>query len=345
MAMQAQDLAKSLIETITGWATQHSDQYILENIPKERVDIEYNDSPLSAYRGYLRVWMVEMYLTKKRRWFADWFPAVHTSVQLKFGDREKIQLSHVAQAPEEALANGVLLNYPTTPLLPFNGGVVEIEAALLALKGADYLNAAIGVLQSFSGLISPPLAQVLNIAGEVAAGLQNLLGATDGQVHLGMHQAFNADGGGNPLKAGYFAVILSTAHDISTDDLSIKKDRLLYKGEPFDSHDYMLFRIETREERDDWRLSTIQVPLDKAVEAYLTDDTAKAESFKQMAIIAAMQSPDLAHYDRRRVVAAIKQDFAELSSDAKFGEIVERTMSIEAAAAKPKLTYAEAFGG
>src|SRR5262249_31985474 len=155
---------------IKGAADQNAAHFIHEPIPKARTDEDYPNQPLAAQRHYLRLWLCEMFLTKSRKWFVDWFPAVHSSVNLKFGNTDGVTLSHVAQAPEKALANGVLLNYEMLPLVPFNGGVVEIEAALLALKGSDYLGAAIKILQDFSSLVAPPIGQVLTVAEKVSSG-------------------------------------------------------------------------------------------------------------------------------------------------------------------------------
>src|SRR5262249_1371443 len=158
---------------------------------------------------------------KSRKWFVDWFPAVHSSVNLKFGNTDGVTLSHVAQAPEKALANGVLLNYEMLPLVPFNGGVAEIEAALLALKGSDYLGAGSNILQDCSSLVAPPIGQVLTVAEKVSSGIDQLFGATDGKVHLPFHQSYTSAGGGghNPLQPGYFAVILATEGQVARDRL------------------------------------------------------------------------------------------------------------------------------
>ncbi|HST08970.1 MAG TPA: hypothetical protein VLL05_01230, partial [Terriglobales bacterium] len=82
--------------------------------------------------------------------------------------------SRVAQPPQDQVGEGVRLDYRLTELLPYNGGVVEIETALLGLKGADYLGAAIGVLQQFSSLISPPLGPAISLAQTLASGTRDL---------------------------------------------------------------------------------------------------------------------------------------------------------------------------
>jgi hypothetical protein len=222
------------------------------------------------------------------------------------------------------LAEAVRLNYRLTELMPFNGGVVEIETALLALRGADYLGTAIRILQQFSGLVSPPLGQAIALAENVASGTRDLLSATDGNVHLGFHQEFVAGGaGGAVLRPGYIAVILAEPGQVNANELSVRDGQLLYQPAPnaavdhLSGYDYMLLRIEGRKERDDWRLKTIQDPLDMATDALCEEppDEVKAAAYRTVALAATWRSPDLAKKDRRRVVQAIKAELAEVAEE------------------------------
>ena len=57
-------------------------------------------------------------------------------MQLKFGDQPATIVTRVVRPPEDATKDGVLRNYEILPLTPFNGGTVEVQAALLAMQGA-----------------------------------------------------------------------------------------------------------------------------------------------------------------------------------------------------------------
>src|SRR5262249_27597280 len=174
-----------------------------------------------------------------------------------------------------AKVEGVVLNHKLSELVPFNGGNVNIDAELLAVKGKDYLEVTINVLQDFSGLISAPLGQVLDVAEKVSKGIDTLMDKDGNQVHLAFHQSFISAGGGGgaDLKPGYIAVILATEEQIDKGLFRVKKDQLYYgpqgQEQPLRDYDYMLFRIEGRKERDDWRLKNIEDPLNKAIEASL----------------------------------------------------------------------------
>src|SRR5262249_5342518 len=346
---------KKFWNRITGWQKDPANHYLYVQLPKDRTDADYDDGALVQHRNYFPLWLCEMFLTNRREWFTTWFPAVHASVQLNFAGQNAVTFSHVTQ-PEKAKIEGVLLNHKLTELMPFNGGNVNIDAELLAVKGKDYLDLAINLLQDFSGLITAPLGEVLEVAEKVSKGIGTLMGKGDNEVHLAFHQSFVSAGGGGgaDLKPGYIAVILGTEAQIDKDLLRVKADRLYYgPQQPFRGYDYMLFRIEGRKERDDWRLKNIEDPLNKAIEATLKGESENAKGYKMIALTTALTSPDLALYDRRRVVQAIKDELAEIeqAGAGAVGEEVRdltqivgaRAMPIDAAVAKGPMKFDELF--
>lgn len=309
-------LAK-LWNTLKGWKEQNATHYVYERIPADRTDLPGASAALLPYQSYFRLFLKEMYLTKSRAWFTDWYPAVTSLIQLRFAEREGVRLSSVAQPPEGKLSEGVFVNYRLSELLPYNGGVVEVDAGLMALKGSNHLAPAIRILQSFSSLVAAPLAPVLSVAEKVAAGVQELMDATNGQVHLSLHDTFtSAGGGGTTMTPGYFAVVLASADDVKPAQLSVRESRL-YRSvngaepTPLTGYDYMLFYLEGRSERDDWRLKNIQEPLEGAVAAFATGEQEKGETLRKVALMAAFTSPDLTVTDRKRVALAIKQELDE----------------------------------
>lgn len=341
--------------------TKDADKYLYAPIPPERTDLAMPADPLKPYRSYLRLWVSEMFLTKSRNWFTDFYPATHASVMLKFGEYGPVIFSHVNQAPQQVLANGVLLNYAVTDLLPFNGGLVEIEASLLAMKGRNYLNSAIKMLQDFSSLVSAPVGMALNVAEKISAGMESLLNADDeNKVHLPFHQTFtSANGGATALKPGYIAVIRATADQIDINHLAVKDSQLFVEQprqapQPFRKHDYFLLYLEGRAERDDWRIKSIEEAYDKAIAAWYEGDLEKAETYKRTAIAMALTAPELAHHDRRRAAQALQKEFDDLAGGGygaagdeipTLTEVIQRrAISIDEAVALGEATFAEFFG-
>jgi hypothetical protein len=298
-----------------------------------------------------------MFLTDSRKWFRDLYPAVSSQVQLKFANQDGVTFSRVASPPKEQLGPGVYEDYRLTELMPFNGGTLEIQTALLALRSESSLLGAIKVLEGFSQLVTAPLGQVLAIATQVTNGLDRMFGAAEGQVHLGFHQTYISGGGGgtNELKPCYVAVIAATEGQLPPAELSVQNGHLCRRGAQLTGFDYVVFRIEGREQRDDWRLKNIAEPLDKALEALAEGDTKKAEACQQAAIAAALLSSDLVRSDRRRVIEAIKEELSVLKQQAGLGlapgekrslpDIFKaRAPRLQDVAGLPEITSAEAFG-
>jgi hypothetical protein len=249
---------------------------------------------------------------------------VYSLVHFQFGSQE-IDISNVAG--ELGLANvdaahlerAIPLNYALTSLMPFNGGLVEVRTALLALQGQDYLKRFIKVVSNFASLLAvPQLSAILSIAAPVASGIEELLGASNGQMHLGLHQTFTHKGGGpNELRPGYFLAVLTTEMEADPTTLWVVDDRLrqgdtIAESKPFTASAYMLFRIQKETVRDDWEgLTSIMEPFGEALRALGTGESVRADTLLRVAIAAAISSPDLTQADRRRVAMVMRQRFGD----------------------------------
>lgn len=353
----------SLWDLIKSWKTREGKQYICHAIPGARTDAAYDDTPLQPYQSYVRIWLAQMFLTRSRDWFRDWYPAVHSSVTLRFGPSgEQTTFSRVARAPEEVTGPGVLQNFRLSELLPYSGGPVDIDAALIALEGDDgALRAALDVLTSFAGLVAPPLGKSLSLARKVGEGIATLFDAAGGKVHLCLHDGYisQGGGGGNELRPGYIAVILATDRDLDRGKLSVAGDRLLYQPDdhppaPLTGYDHMLLRIEKRVERPDWRLPDIQELMDKAVDAFIKGKEDEGEAYRRAALATAVTSADLAMHDRRRVAMMVKAHIDEFrdvargltprsaeAAQAPLDELMEGAIPAAEAMNRPPITLGE----
>jgi hypothetical protein len=325
----------TLWDRILAFKTANAQQLVYTSIPVAQTDVPAGP-PIVANEGYLRVYLSDMFLTRSRDWFTDWHPCVSTAVRLQLGGQPGQTITHVARPPQDALAPGARVNYAATDLLPFAGGLVEIESALVALQGKAYIDAALGVLASFSGLIPGPIASAIGIAEKISAGLEDLIGAVDGQVHLGFHDTFASAGGNNQLEPGYLAIVKATAAQVNPTRLGVRAKRLHYYDDqstwvPLSGYDYMLYYIEARTQRDDWRLPSIQTALDKAIEQTVLGDN--ADAYRKAALIAALTCKELTPLDRRRVAQAIKEEIAAASA-AGMGAVGDGVPLLEAVVAR-----------
>jgi hypothetical protein len=214
-------------------------------------------------------------------------------------------------------------------------------------------------------LAVPQLSAALSVAQPLASGVQELFGAGNGSLHLGLYDSFVGKGGStaNELKACYIAVVRAAQNQVNPKNLWVLGDELhegtgLDDGQhvPFERFDHMLYRVETREELDDWnQLTSIQDPFQQAVKALGDGEKEKAESLLRTAIVAVLQSSDLTNADRRRLVTVLKEDFDQVKKDLgydglvdKEGPILQRMMkraiSVDAALEMGEPTFEEVFG-
>ena len=200
----------------TSWFDANAQHVTAEFIP------DPGGSPGPAYEGYLRIWLAEGFLAKAATWGNKHFPVLHGGAALTFLGGT-IPFTTFARPPGSWTIPGAQLDFPLTPLLPFNGGVVEVEAALYQASTTGPLVTALQIVGNFDALLAPPLSIAATIAGKVADGVDSVLG-TDQPV-LGVHWAMVAPGGGgNVLRPGSL-VVITKPRDALGGSLSIETPR------------------------------------------------------------------------------------------------------------------------
>jgi len=229
----------------------------------------------------------------------------------------------------------VQVDCPLTPLLPFNGGTVQIEVGLLAMQASDMMKRFLDVVGSFATLVAvPQFSTVLNVARILTNGADQLLGVGEKQMLLGYQRTFESAGGGGDadLRPAYIAIINAPSGTYAPGQLWIEDGQLWHgaersKAQELTGVDYLLLRIETRSYRDDWEaLSTINEPFTRAITALTQVDAngnynvADAEVFIRTAAVAALNSPDLTVRDRPQIARAIRDRYTEY----KAAVLVER---------------------
>jgi hypothetical protein len=134
---------------------RQSRAFVLQQIPSSGADPGGLQPALVPEQDYFQVWLSQMFLGTRSTLTADWLPAAHARVSLVRTGRPPMEYSKVLRPEAHQLAQGVKLNYPLTPLIPFNGGMVEIEAALVAWQQSNRMDVAVELLQSVSALAFP----------------------------------------------------------------------------------------------------------------------------------------------------------------------------------------------
>ena len=268
--------------------------------------------PFAADSTYLRVWLAEAHLSHARQWFTDWHPLVHAAVARHYGDTSQEQVAVVSPGAipgfDGAAAAAVTLDKPITPLLPFPGGTVSLNVGLVAIKGDNTVRTLIDVVGGFGGLLTVSAVSMgAAIAAQVVDAFERLfgLGGNIGTLAYDSTLALAGGGASVALKPGYLAVVDAIP---PADSLWVRDGRLIsWSGHGPSMNlpgSYLLLRLETRVERDDWRfLSEIEEPLLAAKRA-IDADTRRAHY--QRAIVAAWTSPDLHEADQIRIAVALR---------------------------------------
>ncbi len=305
----------NLWESLLGHVRSVANPPEVIRIPSGQVEGGYEPLPFRVQGDYLRLWASDMLLRYDRVGPWEVTPGVQSLVVLTFGDQRQelpglVGPAKIARVEARGRAGVRTERQVLTQLLPFRGGLVEIEAALLQLPGEDYFGAFMDVLGGLSEIVS--LGEVsagLDVANKLGDGIGGLLGISgEGKLVLGWMSDF-ADAGRTPLLPGYIAVVAQGSVDRS--QLYVK-DGLLHRkvgdASPvrIDDADYLLLEIERQEGRADWEsLTSISKPLQKAQEYLDNGDAANADAFFKAAIIATRQTSDLTGADKKRVVADI----------------------------------------
>ncbi|WP_256788543.1 hypothetical protein [Frankia sp. AvcI1] len=278
-------------------------------------------APIWPAQGYLRLWLAEGFLARARNWGNDRFPVLHAGASLTFGAGAPVAFTTFSRPAAAWAVPGDQFDFPITPLLPFNGGTVEIEAAVYQAAQTGPLGTAASFVAGFAELLGPPLATAASVANAISTGLDSLIGASGDEPVLGVHYAMiSPGGGGQPVQAGHLAVVNAPPGSLPG-ELTIGADgRLAVRGDPtvaggsggagggerrLTGFDYLVVRVETRTEHDVW-LSPAMTTL--ITQARLARAHGRAGAFadhRAEAVTLAWTSADYVESDRPRIAAAI----------------------------------------
>jgi hypothetical protein len=310
---------KDLVSILQGETKAPSTKLLYGGV--EAKDWVHDAAPAKPGTAYMQLFLQEMWLTTERSWVDHYAPVAYSVVKLSFGDQTieiPASLGDFEFAEGEDFKNlqdALRLNYPMTPPLPYNGGVVEVSAALVRLKTSSGLKEIVSAMDQLSRVLAvPQLSAVVSVAGPVANALDSVLGQTKERLALGLHQSFKYNSQ-EQLSSGYY---LAAHYD--GDDRNLLKKLIVQDGalrwqrggERVRDFDYMLFRLEMQPQRDDVEyLTSIFGWMKKAQEAAIGDRLEEARGFVQQACLAAWSSPDLTIADRKRLPIALRANFDE----------------------------------
>ncbi|WP_414584445.1 hypothetical protein [Scytonema sp. PCC 10023] len=326
----------NIFQSVSETFSREAKKYKTLFLPKHRVDVDYDDTPILPGEGYCRIWLEDMNIAKDVEWFKHRYPVVHAAVRFNHGG-ELVTIPYLA-APGQLKDLGtnnldkvIQDRYALTPLFPFNQGLVEFQAGLFSIAASDSIGKFIQTMGRFAKLLPvPELSSVLNLAEPVYRGIEDLLDIGERRLELGYQQTFSdALGGGSTfLKPGYFTVILAEENEINSENLCVVNDNLRHgspgntkvfvrDSKPLKGYSYMLFRIEKRLQQDWESLKSIKELVTQAQDAVLSGEYEKVKQFLLPAIQTAIyRSSDVTKADRPKMVLRIKDHLRELGLQA-----------------------------
>ncbi|CAM2069781.1 hypothetical protein SCOR_30680 [Sulfidibacter corallicola] len=307
---------------ITNLFNTPSQQWQFETLPADRVEGGTPSIEAKANQHYFRLTLAEMFLADSQKWGTTRHPITHSLVKLKFGAGDAVEIPSIAgkmqlRGFESAGQDSVIrLNYPLTPRLPFSGGIVTLEAGLMSLRSDNLLATYAKTLGDFATLLNvPAVSSALQIAQPLATGLQELLGAGEAEVRLGLHQTFSGQSDGAPLTSGYLVTLAATEDELPPGQLWIRNGRLhrgttMADSTPMTGVDYLLFRLDVFAERDDWRaLEYIKKPWQSAMTYRRQGERETANVYFNSAQTAVIESHDLTEVDKIRILNGMDKEF------------------------------------
>lgn len=277
---------------------------------------DQDSQPVQPYNGYLRLWLAEGFLARRRSWGANEFPVLHGGVTLTFLGKEQSSFTTFSRPPESWSVPGAQLDFPITALLPFSGGTVEVEAALYRAQTGRPLGTAIDLVGGLASLMGPPLSTAAGIAAKISDGLDTVLAANGTDPELALHATMTAPGANtNALRSGHFAMLAAPEAELpGTPEihegrlyLCTEKSRTLPSGV-----DYLVVRVECRTERDDWRFPELDTLIQAAGDAFIRGHRDTYQDLRTDALARAWNSADLTPADRPRIAVLINKEFERL---------------------------------
>ena len=293
-------------------------------------------------------------------------PAVHSVIEFQMGDKT-VEVPNVADASRiggQKNANGDIIarNFPLTPAVPFNGGLIKLSAGLARSPWRITWKPVSASWETSPRYLNvPQVSSVIGLAQPLASGVQEVMAGGNGQLHLSLHNSYAA----GELKAGYFAAIAATEKQVDATKLWVVDGELREgtglgpgKNVPFTRFDHMLFRVDVFEERDDIEsLSAIYEPFQQALDELLDPATeARSLQFLRTAQIKAGKAAELTIADRRRLPAALEEEYNKAkrkpaakglvgSKPRSLTNAVKGVMTVKKALQKGEPTLEEIFAG
>jgi hypothetical protein len=281
------------------------------------VDRNLGTDITEAGEGYYSVRVAQMYVQTARILWKKYLPMVNGLVkQGAIETSSVVGAAQIKQFGDIAVDNMIVLNQPLTGPIVYTGEEFSVVVGLLSVMSRDYGQALLDTAASLSDLVMLDAGAALKVAPVLKSTIENLLGAKDVRLEVGIMNSFSNPG--NRLTPGLHVGIAAPSSDINVKNLRYFDNRLQYgpdrrSSKPFDTHDYMVLLIEGRTHRPDWaslpELAGFEEKFSKALAA--GDHSARLAAIKpafQEFLNAVNASTNLAKPDKKALPAQVNNN-------------------------------------
>jgi len=275
---------------------------------------EKGAAKLVADKSYVRVWLSEFWLAADRSWAFSRKPVVTASAQVLFGKPDKrepgarsLEKQEFAVLIRPDAAQGIFRDYPITEWLPYQGQQIELRAALYSVPGKNRLLPAVDILADFASLVTPPISAAIAIADRVTAGIEKAIRSNGTEPVLPLHTSLTAP--------GWVVAVGAREDDLPRAALSLNDaGQPCRDGRQLTGYNYLVLRVESCRERDDWRTPDLDMAIAAALNARDNEGAKEVwERRRDEAISKVYRSPDFTSGQRRKLAKVVKEELDDMS--------------------------------
>jgi hypothetical protein len=185
-------------EWLKGLLVAQAEQRLYANIPNDHVSPGIEGGLFEPDTCYLRIWLNGLYMENRRVLYQMRCPLAHAACRFNYASGAQDLRLVVGEGQSDNLAvavdRAVNLNYPLLGPVPYRGGDVELQIALVAMKKSDYgdqlldYSCAQSVDRQRRTQVALPFLQPLK------RGIEGLFGL-EGMRYLGIHDTFTSSAG------------------------------------------------------------------------------------------------------------------------------------------------------
>jgi hypothetical protein len=262
----------------------------------------------------MRVSLSEFWLATDRSWTFDRTPVVKASAQVLFGkpdrralDATVLEKQKFAILVKPEAGQGVSRDHLITGWIPYQGQSVELEAALYSVLGKNRLLTAIDILSEFASLVTPPISAALAVADRMATGIEKVIRSNGAEPALPLRTSLTAP--------GWVAIVGATEDKLPRAELDVNDaGQLCRNGKQLTGYDYLMLRVESCRERDDWRTPDLDMVIAAALNARDNDGAKKVYKRRyDEALSKVYLSPDFTTSQRKKLAKVVKEELDDTS--------------------------------